>query len=60
MSDIKLYKIKNGVTELPASSVTLEKELQQLIEANMNDFFGVTFLKTEYCTSNGGRIDRYR
>lgn len=23
----------------------------------MSTFFGVTFLKTEYVTSNGGRID---
>ena len=32
MSDIKLFKIAGEVTELPASSVTLERELQILIE----------------------------
>jgi len=57
MSDIKLFKISAGVTELPATSVTLERELQLLIEKNMPTFFGVTFLKTEFVTSNGGRID---
>lgn len=57
MSDIKLFKINDGVEELPASWVSLERELQTLIENNMNTFFGVNFLKTEYTTSNGGRID---
>ena len=57
MSDIKLFKIAGGVEELSASWVSLERELQTLIENNMNTFFGVNFLKTEYVTSNGGRID---
>lgn len=57
MSDIKLFKIDNGVEELPATLVSLERELQTLIEKNMPIFFGVTFLKSEYTTSNGGRID---
>ncbi|SKA92816.1 hypothetical protein SAMN05428976_12312 [Clostridium sp. USBA 49] len=57
MADIKLFKINNGVEELPATWVSLERELQTLIEQNMSTFFGVTFLKTEYITSNGGRID---
>ena len=57
MSDIKLFKIADGVEELSASWGSLERELQTLIESNMNTFFGVNFLKTEYVTSNGGRID---
>lgn len=57
MSDIKLFTISGEVKELPASAVTLERELQILIERNMQTFFGVTFLKSEYTTSNGGRID---
>ena len=57
MSDLKLFKIKDNVVELSAYSVALERELQTLIERNMPSFFGVTFLKTEYVTSNGGRID---
>lgn len=57
MSDIKLFKITDRVEELSASWVSLERELQTLIENNMNTFFGVNFLKTEYVTSNGGRID---
>jgi predicted transport protein len=57
MADIKLFKIDNVVEELPATLVSLERELQTLIEKNMPTFFGVTFLKSEYTTSNGGRID---
>lgn len=57
MSDIKLFKIKDTVEELPATWTTLERELQTLIEKNMATFFGVTFLKSEYVTSNGGRMD---
>lgn len=56
MSDIKLYSISSGVTELAASSVPLERDLQTLIEKNMSAFFGVTFLKSEYTITNG-RID---
>lgn len=57
MSDIKLFTIKGQVKELAGEFVALERELQTLIENNMETFFGVTFLKTEYVTSNGGRID---
>lgn len=57
MSDIKLFKICDKVEELPAKWVALERELQTLIEKNMSVFFGVNFLKSEYTTSNGGRID---
>lgn len=57
MSDIKLFNISGGVQELQVTAVTLERELQLLIELNMPTFFGVVFLKSEYSTTNGGRID---
>lgn len=38
MADIKLFSIDKNVTELEAASVTLEKELQTLIEQNMPAF----------------------
>lgn len=57
MADIKLFNIKNGVKELESKTVNLEKELQTTIENNMDIFFCVTFLKSEYETSNGGRMD---
>lgn len=47
MAEIKLFGIKDKVEELPSKQVTLEKELQNLLEKNMNTFFGVTFLKSE-------------
>lgn len=54
MADIKLFQIKPGVAELAVSSVALEKDLQTLLEKNMQTFFGVTFLKSEYLIANGG------
>lgn len=56
MADIKLFSIKGNVVELPSKQVTLEKELQTLLEKNMTTFFGVTFLKSEYRITNG-RMD---
>lgn len=56
MADIKLFKIKGKVEELQSKQVTLEKELQKLLEENMTTFFGVTFLKSEYRITNG-RMD---
>lgn len=60
MSDIKLYQISNEnkrVTELVGQHAKLEKELQKLIEDNMDAFLSVRFLASEFTTSNGGRID---
>ena len=45
-----------GVKQLIPSEVLLEKELQNLIEDNMEKFFGVRFLKSEYVITNG-RMD---
>lgn len=57
MADIKLFNISDKVWEYQSEIVTLEKELQNIIEENMNTFFGVTFLASEYSTTNGGRMD---
>lgn len=56
MADIKLFSISGEVQEVKPSSVSLEKGLQTLIEKNMEAFFGVRFLDTEYRITNG-RID---
>ena len=48
MADTKLFNIKGAVKEYQSGTVTLEKELQTVIENNMNIFFGVTFLAFEY------------
>src|SRR5215217_8410976 len=60
MSDIKLFRIDNGsVTQLAGTSVAVEKSLQQLIEAHLEELLGVKFLRSEYSTgkTHGGRID---
>ena len=57
MADIKLFNINGKVKEYQSGTVTLEKELQTVIENNMETFFGVTFLATEYRTTDGGRMD---
>lgn len=60
MSDIKLFKYHaGGVAELEGKAAVVEKELQQLIESNMEAFLGVRFLATEYNTgkTHRGRID---
>jgi len=56
MADIKLFSINSSVHELESLIVALERELQNLIELNMNTFFGVTFLRSEYPVTNG-RMD---
>lgn len=56
MSEIKLFETKPTVKSRPSSTVLLEKELQTLIEKNMDVFFGVRFLKTEYVIPEG-RMD---
>jgi len=57
MADIKLFNISGDVKEYQGGTVTLEKELQTVIENNMETFFGVTFLASEYRTTDGGRMD---
>lgn len=56
MSAIKLFSVHPEVQQLISSEVILEKDLQTLIENNMETFFGVRFLKSEYLITNG-RMD---
>lgn len=56
MGEIKLFSIADTVKERVSSEVILEKDLQNLIEQNMEMFFGVRFLKSEYAITNG-RMD---
>lgn len=60
MSDIKLFKVENGVAkELKGQASDLEKPLQTLIEANLLPMLGIRFVATEYATgrTHAGRID---
>lgn len=56
MAELRLFSIKKDVVELTPKKVSLEKELQTLIENNLQTFLGVTFLKSEYAITNG-RMD---
>ena len=56
MAEIKLFRLGNQVEELKSHSAVIEKELQNKIEKNMFEFFGVHFLDTEYRIDNG-RMD---
>ena len=42
--------------ERTSSTVLLEKQLQTMIEQNMETFFGIRFLKSEYAITSG-RMD---
>lgn len=60
MSDLKLFRISVGAAEeLEGSSSRLEKDLQKIVERNMETMFGVRFLQSEYVTGSRhrGRID---
>lgn len=56
MAELKLFRVNGHVEELKSKSVTIEKELQNIIEKNMQEFFGVRFLASEYRIDNG-RMD---
>lgn len=43
MSEIKLFKIKGDIKQIVSSEVLLEKELQTLIEKNMETFLVYDF-----------------
>lgn len=60
MSDLKLFRIDEGTaTELQGAATPLEKDLQKVVEANMETLFAVRFLKSEHSTGarHNGRID---
>lgn len=59
MSDIKLFRLGDVVTELAGEAVQVERSLQQLFETNLEALLGVRFLASEYSTgpAHGGRID---
>ena len=56
MSEIKIFNMNNTVIELESTAYNLEMELQKKIEENMDVFFQVDFLTSEY-SFNDGRID---
>jgi predicted transport protein len=60
MSDIQLFRLNGDIaSELVGRITPLEKNLQSLIEGQMETFIGVRFLASEYATgkTHKGRID---
>jgi hypothetical protein len=61
MGEINLYQVSDDgqVTEVPPDPVDLERHVQDLIEKNLDELLGITFLESEYSTGekHGGRID---
>ena len=53
-----LFKINgSAVKKITAKDLDLEKHLQELFEANLEELLNIVFLAHEYSTSFGGRID---
>lgn len=60
MNDLKLFRVMGGqAAEIPGAAVALERQLQTLIERNMEAMLGIRFLASEYATGprHRGRID---
>ena len=60
MSDVKLFRLTDGkAEELTGKPARLEKDLQNLIEANLESFLRVRMVASEYSTgkTHAGRID---
>ena len=64
MSDVNLFRLAPEVKPIELRAAKLEKHIQTLIEHNMETFFGVRFLASEYTVTlangadvPGGRID---
>lgn len=60
MSDLKLYRVTGqAATELSSSASKLEKDLQRIVEQNLEALFGVRLLASEFSTGSvhGGRMD---
>jgi len=53
-----LFKINGqAVKKLTAKELDLERNLQEIFEANLEEILNIVFLAHEYSTSFGGRID---
>ncbi|SFC59905.1 endonuclease NucS domain-containing protein [Streptomyces aidingensis] len=60
MGDLKLFRVTDGVAmEVPGASLAVERQVQSLIERNMEAMLGIRFLASEYETGprHRGRID---
>lgn len=55
---VPIFKLNNDkLSKLSAIAISKEKELQELVEANLEEVLDMHFIATEYTTTFGGRID---
>ena len=57
---MELYHVEGqSLSPLPRKQLALERQIQRLLESNLNLVFGIRFLASEYSTGekHGGRID---
>ena len=57
---MNLFQVKDAkLSPLKRVAPKLEREIQKLLEANLETVFGIRFLASEYCTGqkHAGRID---
>jgi hypothetical protein len=58
VSELRLLTFATGkVEECPPKAYKLEREVQNLFEANLEALVGVRLVASEYSTGQGGRID---
>lgn len=58
MSELRLFSISAGkAQECHSASYKLEREVQDLFEANLEELLAVRFVASEFSTGQGGRID---
>lgn len=58
MPEIKLFNIStsNKSTQIKSKSLKLERQIQNIVEKNLEELFGIKFLASEYIIDNG-RVD---
>lgn len=58
MSELRLFHLSgNKAEETHPRPYKLQREVQNLFEANLEELLGVRFVASEFSTSQGGRID---
>lgn len=58
MSELRLFALSGkAAKECPATEFKLEREVQNLFEANLEELLGVRLVASEFSTGQGGRID---
>ena len=56
MSEIRIFKLNDKVEEIILQESKLERQIQTIVEKNMDKFFGIKFIKSEWAIEDG-RMD---